>query len=159
MSDMISDKPFPRGVLVAAAALLGFTLVLVGAARITRIGTQQGFESAPVESRALRFEDRADGSVVVLVASDRDDERAREREVERMAPGTNGFVRSVLRGLARERKLQGIGREPAFELTRWADGRLSLEDPETGRRIELDAFGPTNVAAFARLLNVGSESR
>ena len=49
-------------------------------------------------------------------------------------PGTNGFIRGTLRGLARERKRQGIGIEPPFMLTRWADGRLSLEDPTTGRR-------------------------
>jgi putative photosynthetic complex assembly protein len=40
-------------------------------------------------------------------------------------------------------------------LTRWADGRISLEDPETGRVIELDAFGPTNGEAFAQLLTAG----
>ena len=41
---------------------------------------------------------------------------------------------------------------PPFRLTHWSDGRLSLEDPSTGRRIELDAFGPTNTAVFARLM-------
>ena len=39
-----------------------------------------------------------------------------------------------------------------FRLTRWSDGRLSLDDPATGRRIELDAFGPTNTAVFAHLM-------
>jgi len=72
--------------------------------------------------------------------------------VEVLEPGTNGFVRGVLRGLARDRKLRGIGPQPPFELTRWTDGRLSLTDTATGREIELDAFGPTNVGAFARLL-------
>ena len=62
-----------------------------------------------------------------------------------VAPGTNGFLRGVLRGLARERKLERSAIEPPFRLTRWADGRLSLEDPATGRRIDdLEAFGPTN---------------
>ena len=40
-------------------------------------------------------------------------------------------------------------------LTRWADGRLSLEDRTTGRVIALDAFGPTNGEAFAQLLTAG----
>ena len=76
-----------------------------------------------------------------------------------LPPGTNGFIRGVLRGLARDRKLQRIGTEPPFRLTRWVDGRLSLDDPATGRRIELGAFGPTNAAAFAGLLYDRSASR
>lgn len=67
-------------------------------------------------------------------------------------PGTNGFLRGSLRGLARERKRQGIGAGPAFRLVRWADGRLTLEDPATRRVIDLAAFGPTNSGAFADLL-------
>ena len=80
------------------------------------------------------------------------------RVVDAISPGTNGFLRGVLRGLARERKLQSIGTEPPFRLTRWDDGRLSLEDPATRQRIELASFGPTNAAAFARLLRDRSAS-
>jgi putative photosynthetic complex assembly protein len=58
----------------------------------------------------------------------------------------------VLRGLARERRQHGIGAEPPFRLTLWANGALSLVDTATGRVIELDGFGQTNRAAFARLL-------
>jgi hypothetical protein len=32
------------------------------------------------------------------------------------------------------------------------DGRLTLQDPATGRNLDLLAFGPTNAALFARLL-------
>jgi putative photosynthetic complex assembly protein len=104
--------------------------------------------SAPVESRELRFEDRDDGAVAVYEAAD-------GATVDVLAPGTNGFVRGVMRGLARERKRQEIGQQPPFRLTRWADGRLTLDDTATGRRIELAAFGPTNTGAFARLLHAG----
>ena len=69
-----------------------------------------------------------------------------------LAPGTNGFARGVLRGLARERRRSDIGMEPPFRLARWSDGRLTLEDPTTGRRIELGAFGPTNAEVFAALM-------
>ena len=72
--------------------------------------------------------------------------------VEVLPPGTNGFARGVMRGMARERHSREIGSEPPFRLTRWSDGRLSLDDPATGRRIELDAFGPTNTAVFAHLM-------
>ena len=37
-------------------------------------------------------------------------------------------------------------------LTRWADGRLTLNDPSTGHVVALEAFGPDNARAFARLL-------
>ena len=69
-----------------------------------------------------------------------------------VAPGTNGFLRGVLRGLAQERLRQDAGAATPFVLTRWSDGRLSLTDPVTGRSVYLEAFGPSNVALFAALL-------
>ena len=45
-----------------------------------------------------------------------------------------------------------------FRLTRYDDDSLTLEDALTGRKISLQAFGPTNVSAFAVLLDSG-ESR
>ena len=66
--------------------------------------------------------------------------------------GANGFLRGTLRGLARERKRQGVGAEQPFRLIGRADGRLTLEDPATGRRVDLESFGPTNAAVFAQML-------
>jgi putative photosynthetic complex assembly protein len=78
--------------------------------------------------------------------------------VELMTPGTNGFVRIVMRRLARDRMNLGIGAQTPFELTRWEDGRLTISDPETGHRTELVGFGTTNVEAFAKLLLAGSNA-
>jgi putative photosynthetic complex assembly protein len=143
-----ADPLFPRGALIGAALLVAFTVTSAAVARISGLGTVQMPESALVESRPLRFEDMRDGSIRVT--------DARTGQVAAsVEPGTNGFIRGTLRGLARERKRQGIGIEPPFMLTRWADGRLSLEDPATGRVIALDAFGPTNGEAFAQLLTAG----
>ena len=141
-----NDQPFPRGALVSAAALIGLSLVAAAAARLggLQAGQPPSAETA-VASRDLRFADRADGAVVVS-------EAAGGRVVDVLAPGTNGFARAVLRGLARERRREEIGREPPFRLTRWADGRLSLADTSTGQEITLQAFGPTNAQAFAQLL-------
>ncbi len=69
-----------------------------------------------------------------------------------MAPGTNGFLRGVLRGMVRERRSSDIGAQVPFVLTRWADGRLSITDPAIGRQINLEVFGPTNSSVFAQLL-------
>jgi putative photosynthetic complex assembly protein len=70
-----------------------------------------------------------------------------------MPAGTNGFVRAAIRGLARQRHKRDIGAEPPFVLTRWDDGRHSLEDTATGERIYLEAFGSTQVQTFAELLS------
>ncbi|UEM22862.1 hypothetical protein JL100_009000 [Skermanella mucosa] len=143
-----ADPVFPRGALIGAAALLAFTVSAATVARVSGLGTVQMPEAASVESRQLRFEDRTDGSIAITDART-------GRIAGVVEPGTNGFVRGALRGLARERKRQGVGIEPPFVLTRWADGRLSLDDPATGRVINLEAFGPTNAEAFANMLNAG----
>ncbi len=140
----------PRAALLGAAVLVGATLLLAGAARLTGAGATPAPVSTPLERRDLRFEDRADGGVAVVAAPG-------DRVVQVLPPGEGGFVRGVLRGLARERRSRGVGPEAAFSLTRWADGRLSLADPETGRTIELSAFGPTNARAFAQLLETHRE--
>ena len=74
--------------------------------------------------------------------------------VDTLAPGSNGFIRVVLRGLARERKLGDIGAQPPFRLTRYASGQITLTDTSTGKQIDLGAFGSTNTEAFARLMNL-----
>ena len=57
--------------------------------------------------------------------------------------------------LAQARLREGLSRAPPFRLTRWDNGTLSLDDVASGRRINLEAFGLGNAAAFARLLEQG----
>jgi putative photosynthetic complex assembly protein len=139
------NRRFPRGALVGAGALVLLAFCASCFARFSGVGTTGAPEANVVQSRALRFEDRADGAVVVSDAST-------NRIVEVLAPGTNGFVRGVMRGLARQRRREDFGKAPPFLLTRWSDDRLSIEDVATHVRVELESFGPTNEAAFARLL-------
>lgn len=146
MSAMDKD-PFPRGALIAAAALIGFSLVATAAGRVAMLHAPPArAQPAPSQSVALRFADAADGAVLVRDGRD-------NRVIASLAPGTNGFIRGVMRGLARERKSLGIGEGPPFLLSRWNDGRLALEDTATGRQIDLDAFGDSNKDAFAQLLH------
>ncbi len=146
MGVKLVNTPFPRGALLGAAALIGFALTAATVGRITGLGSTHMPAGFAVESSDLHFADRGDGAVVISEARS-------GRVVDVISPGTNGFLRSVMRGLARDRKRQDLGAEPAFRLTRWSDGRLSLEDEATGRRIDLGAFGPTNAGVFAHVLS------
>jgi putative photosynthetic complex assembly protein len=145
MSERFVDRTLPRGALFGAGGLVVLSLAMVVLARVTGYQPAKPPVSAAIDSRYLRFQDRADGAVLIYSSQDR-------RLVDVLAPGTNGFVRGVLRGLVRERRADRVGAEPPFRLTRWADGRLSLDDPSTGRHVDLEVFGPTNSGAFAQIL-------
>ena len=140
-------KPFPPGVLWSAAALLALTITLAAVARHTGSTLTDVNQSPPVRTLVLNFEDRRDGGITVL-----DVERGKVLEV--LPPGTSGFVRTVMRSLARDRRSEGRGPETPFHLTRWADGRLTIDDPATGGHVDLGAFGSMNTASFARLMEV-----
>lgn len=143
----------PRGTLVIAGALVVFALGATSIARITGtppaaspVALRAAGKIAPVASRSLRFLDRADGAVLIQDAGT-------GGTASIIAAGEKtGFIRGVMRGLARDRRARGIGDAPPFTLTLWRDGELSLTDSATGRSIELTAFGSTNRAAFAALL-------
>ena len=144
----------PRGTLIIAGALVAFALTAASIVRIAGIPPAASPELmrkadniAPVKSRTLRFVDRADGAVVI-------EDAGKGGVASIIAPGQQtGFIRGVMRGLARERRSHGIGNGPPFTLTLWKDGELSLTDTATGRTIELTAFGTTNRASFAVLLD------
>jgi putative photosynthetic complex assembly protein len=138
----ISTPMVPKAALVAMASIALFALIATAAVRMSGIDIREP-DAPAVAVRELRFEDRSDGAIVVTDA--RDGSRVATFE------GEQGFVRGVLRGFARERKLSGLGAGPPFELIGRADGRLTLRDPATGRIVDLESFGPTNAGAFARL--------
>jgi len=145
----MSDKPnhtgVPMAALIGIVVLIGFAITAVLTGRLGDIGRVSMAPSKEVESVSLRFVDRRDGAVEVYNASS-------GAKVDVVEPGTGGFIRGVLRGLTRERKLAGDQTRAPFMLRRWADGRLTLEDPRTGRVIDLGAFGVTNAGAFAKLM-------
>jgi putative photosynthetic complex assembly protein len=152
MSASGHDRFFPRGPLAGAIAMIVVCVGLIAVSRVTGVGVAHVPAADPVAVRELRFEDRADGSVAVIEASS-------NQIAEVLEPGKHGFVRGVLRSFARERRASAISDVPPFRLARLADGRLMIEDTATGRRIELDAFGTTNVVAFTRLLAVNRSTQ
>ena len=149
MSEAIHEPVVPKGGVLAGAALILFALAAVTTVRLTGVGGTHMKLPAAVESRDLRFEDGQKGAVLVFDASD-------HQLVDTLAPGSNGFIRVVMRGLARERRKVDVGAQPPFRMTRYSSGQLTLTDTSTGQQIDLGAFGSTNAGAFARLMNLRS---
>jgi len=140
----------PKGLLVSAGFLVLFALLASAFAHVSDVGTLHMPEQQAVETLALRFEDRDDGSIAVRNAPD-------GKVIYSVQPGTYGFIRSTLRGLARERRRSGLDATTPFTLTRWNDGTVSLDDSATRRRVNLDAFGPSQAEAFAQLFTAGKD--
>lgn len=151
------DNTVPRPALMMALALVAITLfmtvlVRLGVADREAVPAVERARSgaAPVAVRSLTFADMPDGAVRIADAA--------SGRIVASLHGENdggGFVRGVMRGMARERMMRGIGQEPPFTLTLWQDGSLSLNDRATGRSVELGAFGPDNRATFLRFLERG----
>lgn len=154
-----NDNTVPRPALAMALGLVAVSLAMTAA---VRFGLAEQ-EAVPAAARAasgvaaervrqLTFADREDGAVVV-----RDADTGTVVAVLQGENDGGGFVRGVLRGMARDRTMRGVGQEPPFTLTLWRDGSLSLADAATGRTVELGGFGPDNRAAFLRF--VAAETR
>ena len=145
MSQSLSNTSLPGQHSLTGWIFVGFlSSVLLVVALLRNQGVMSPQDDAPVSwQRTLRFEDRPNGDVAVLEAQS-------QMELTRFQ-GEQGFVRGTVRTLSRERMRRGIGSGPAFELIGHTDGRLTLLDPATGARIDLESFGPTNMSAFAQL--------
>jgi putative photosynthetic complex assembly protein len=130
------------------------TLVVIS---LVAVGWNVARVDEPIEPAAftakvdLFFEDQDDGSVVVRDAFD-------GRVVDRLDPGTNGFLRATLRTLVNARDSVGAGSETPFTVGRTESGRVVLYDPVSNRNIDLRAFGQQNAQAFVRFLtDAGAE--
>lgn len=133
----------PRWAVRAMAGLLAVLLIGVGSARLSGWDPSVA-PGAVLHERSLRFADAPDGAILVIDTAD-------ERALATMR-GEQGFLRGVLRGLARERRQHGVGAEVPYALSLHDDGRLLITDPATGQRIDLASFGPDNAAVFAQWL-------
>lgn len=151
----IDREPFPKSVLVAAGVLI---MVAIAAAALGSANNVA--EIAAAERRAahgppaavleVRFADQSDGSVLVQEANS-------GRIIETIPVGSDGFIRGVMRGMAHARRVRDIDATPPFRLSQFENGSVILEDPATGRIIDLRAFGSSNNDAFARLIENAEE--
>ncbi|TVQ88596.1 MAG: phosphonoacetaldehyde hydrolase [Chromatiaceae bacterium] len=150
MSDPFAGRPFPRGVLIGAAALIGFVIIAAATVRLTGIGATQ-FPPAPVaEARELLFIAQGDDSTLVAIPGE-----AGNTPIAELHTAEDGFVLGVLRTMIRDRKANDLPVDAPYVLALRVDGRLVLLDPLIGREIDVRAFGPTNYAAFVTLLRAG----
>ena len=132
-------------------ALIALGLLFVVAAVLLARTTDNIIVADPpigalIQDRTLLFSDGANGEVVISDA-------ASSVIVRTLTAGEGSFIRGVVRSLVRTRHQQGLFVQTGFHLNLYEDGRLQLIDPLTGQVIDLVAFGPTNMAEFAGLLD------
>jgi len=124
-------------------------LVAVGLARWSGLDPRTP-DAAVQWQRDLHFRDAAGGDIVVL-------DHPSGLQVAQFS-GEQGFIRSTLRALARERHRENLNGDAPFSLIGRADGRMTLQDPSTGQRIDLESFGTSNAAVFASLRLAGQKA-
>jgi putative photosynthetic complex assembly protein len=146
MRDVSKDPEAMRIPVLAGTALIGFSLLVAGFARLTDLGTHHLSPVVAVHSKDLTFAERADGTMVVT-------DVARPDVPQIVNLRTNGFIKIALDSLTRERRAAGADPSTPYRLMREADGRLWLEDLATQRRLTVDGFGPPNTRSFAQLLD------
>ena len=150
-TEMFGDKPIPKNALRAIGAIVLLSLGCAAIGRYTGVGTSHVPQAPITESVELKFDDAADGSVLVT-------QYPQIRQIAVLQPGTNGFIRGTVRGLVRGRKLASIGSETPFILSRHSNGDLSLLDPANGRQLELKGFGATNFGAFEKIMQAAERN-
>ena len=129
-----------RGMLALALVTLAITTVAVVTDRPT-VGQPKASEV--VASRAIILEGLDAQAVTV---------RNTDGSVLMDLPH-GGFVTVIQNGLATERRKHQVDPLKPVRIVEYQNGRLAVEDPETGWSIELYAFGQDNKAAFERLLD------
>jgi putative photosynthetic complex assembly protein len=138
--------PFPRIPLVGAGLLLAVT---IGVVLLSRLGGVSSVVLVPmgklVETREIAFLDAPKGALNVVDTST-------QEVIFTTGTGTDGFLRGTLRALGRDRKRVGGQKVEPYTVSRWESGHITLTDSVTGAKIDLAAFGSTNVAVFERFL-------
>jgi putative photosynthetic complex assembly protein len=128
--------------LFIASLLMAIILLIANYVQSGKMEPQ--VDASVITKKTLHFRDLPNGAVGVISA----DNGQMIAQVE----GQAGFVRGILRALARDRRIRQISSDDAFELVSRSDGRLTLIDLATNNRIDLESFGKDNAAEFAAFL-------
>lgn len=134
----------PRLPLIGAAILAVLAYTMAVSARVYGVGASNEGVSIPMVERSIRFTTEQDGSLTVLDVNT-------GRDIVHLTSDHNGFLFGALRGIAYKRSIAKVAPETPFALTRWQNGKITLDDPTTGMHIAVNSFGPTQVASFEQL--------
>ncbi|MEO0323598.1 MAG: photosynthetic complex assembly protein PuhC [Myxococcota bacterium] len=139
------DIIVPKPALIATGVLMLASMVIAGTARSANLEAAAREPLPPPETALyLTFGEQEDGTLQV--------ERS-DGTTLIVPPASQGFVGGVLRTFRRVRERAQKDVNAPLALGLYRSGALVLSDPETGERIELDSFGPTNRRAFAQLFD------
>lgn len=157
------DHPtVPKGALWAAAAIMLITVAGGVAARFADVGAVRLSEPAPALTRIVSFHEAAGGGLEVwspaasgaaVAAEAAAAGEASSQLVTRLEATEAGFVLGVLRAMRRDRAPAGVSPTAPYALGLATNGRLTLADPQTGRRIELRGFGVDHYRTFRSLID------
>ncbi len=133
---------FAPFLLIAGIFLLAAWIV-IGEWRDGSIGAYR-----VVDVRSVVFDAKADGTLTVHLT-----DTVGAVTSAHLPSSSEGFVATIAKSLARDRRRFDVAETLPFRLTRSEIGTLMLKDPVIGTEIRLEAFGPTNAAAFAALMS------
>ncbi len=142
----MNKNPVRDPLLPLAKVCISLLVLLVVAIFIYRelgLHKQPTDNSEVIASRNLHFYDTAKGQILIT------DENGMEISV---VGGEGGFMRAVLRSLAKERIAKGVGPEKPFKLQANQNGIVTITDPVTGSKVDVSSFGKTNSEIFTILL-------
>ncbi len=134
----------PRGPLIGAVLLVALVFGVAIQARVSGKTASEEPVTAVAQQRQVRFDPQADGTLAVVDVNG-------NREIVRLSSEKNGFIFGMLRGIKQKRDVAHTDPAVPFRITRWQDGRMTLDDPSTGMHVAVSSFGPTQIASFQQL--------
>jgi putative photosynthetic complex assembly protein len=140
------SHPLPRPIIAGGSFLMVAAVALCAVAHATGVGVTASPAPVAVASRDLVFTETDDGLLRVAEPG------PGGRELSRFEGADGGFIRAMVRGLIRNRTRYGEPAVGAFRVSRDAEGAIWLQDVATRQNVDLRAFGPTQVEAFAQFV-------
>ena len=141
----MSEIRVPRGALIGAAIMIGFTMTAITTARHYDVGRLTVQTAQSQDRKLLVFKPLPGGEMMVM---------NEEREpLGHLVIEGDTFMMTAVRALAMQRDDRDEAGEFHLLLQRDGDGHLELADQATGRTVKLEGFGQASARAFARYLD------
>ena len=140
------NHQLPKPIMVAGGALMVATVAFCAFGHATGVGRTIATAPVTVMTRDLVFTENDDKTLTVRDAGHGD------QIVSNFDAEDAGFIRALVRGMTRNRTRYGEPAVGAFRVSLGQDGGVWLQDIGTHQNIDLRAFGPTQVQAFAQFV-------